>query len=248
MATNTIQDSATTVQVIAGGTYVSGTPVRIGSLFGVPQAAAVSGEEVALQIRGEVKLVKVASVLAFAVGDKVYWDGTTCTGVVTDQYIGVATRAATAASTELYVELAGQVIPASKKTVTARLQGLTAAGAATTTRTAIPIWKNNTGKTVTISHAQFRQCGAIEFASDANDTYAISLAKTGGVSIVASVTYDDSPVLPVFTAVQSMVIITAASANVLTAGQELFATWSCSINDVTKIMPDVEILIDYDVA
>lgn len=109
MATNVTQDSATAIQIIAGGTYTAGTPVRIGSFFGVPQSSVVSGDPVTMQIRGVCKLVKVASVAAFAVGDKVYWDGTTCTAVSSDYFIGVCTATATSGATVLYVDLNGAI-------------------------------------------------------------------------------------------------------------------------------------------
>lgn len=73
----------------------SGSGALIGSIFGVAQTSAASGEEVAFLVTGVFDLPKAAS-QAWAVGAKVYWDNaarvttTTATG---NTLIGVAVKA-----------------------------------------------------------------------------------------------------------------------------------------------------------
>lgn len=76
--------------IVAPSALTSGTPIRIGSLFGVPEASVDSGAMGALAVTGVHALPKsaVASV-NFAVGDKVYWSGSLATATATDYLIGI---------------------------------------------------------------------------------------------------------------------------------------------------------------
>ena len=132
-------------------------------------------------------------------------------------------------------------------TVTVTLQGLYAAGAAVTTRTDIPVWRNMTGRSVRIESIRLRQCGEAEFASDANDTYVISIDKTGAVSIVASVLFDAALVLPLFTVQAALTVITAGAANVLATADDLLVSFEIDINDAAKIAPFCELQINYTI-
>ena len=251
MATNQVSEGEV-IQVTSAGNYTSGLPVELGELFGVPVATTTSGAQAALTVRGEFALVKEGGAgVAFALGDPVYWDGGNGRAVATANAgfsrIGVATDIAADAATSVNVLLDGFARPEEYITSSATLQGLGAAGAATTTRSNVPLWKNKTGRSVKLIGAQFRQNGPIELATDANDTYALSIGKTGAVSVVASVTYDDSPVLPAMTVATAMTIITTASADVFAANDELFATWACALNDAGKQMPNVEVQFTFQV-
>jgi predicted RecA/RadA family phage recombinase len=251
MATNQVSEGEV-IQVTSAANYTSGLPVEIGELFGVPVATTTSGAQAALTVRGEFAIVKQGGAgVAFAQGDPVYWDGGNGRAVATPNgafsRIGVATDTAANAATTVNVLIDGFARPEEYITSSATLQGLGAAGSATTTRANVPIWKNKTGRSVKLVAAQFRQNGPIELVSDTNDTYAISLGKTGAVSVVASVTYDDAPLLPAMTVATAMTIITAASANVFAADDELYATWSCALNDAAKQMPDVELQLTFQV-
>jgi predicted RecA/RadA family phage recombinase len=240
------------VQVIAGGNTTSGLPIEAGELFGVPASSVSSGAPVALAIEGVFDLVKQGGAgVTFAIGDPVYWDNGNgrATSAANSGFsrIGVCTATAADAATTVRVLLNGEARPEEYITVCAVIPGLYAAGAATTSRSNVALWKNKTGRSVKLIAASFRQVGAIEFASDANDTYAISLGRTGAVSVVAAVTYDDSPALPALTANTAMTVITAASANVFAADEELFATGTCAINDAAKMMPFIEIQATFQV-
>lgn len=74
----------------------SGGGALVGSLFGVAQADAANGADVALVTEGVFDLAKV-SAQAWTVGAKIYWDDTAknCTTTATDNtLIGVAVAAA----------------------------------------------------------------------------------------------------------------------------------------------------------
>lgn len=58
------------------GGVVSGAPVVIGSIFGVPIASADEGELFALDRNGVHELAKTTG-QSWAVGDKLYWNNTT---------------------------------------------------------------------------------------------------------------------------------------------------------------------------
>ena len=251
MATNQVSEGEV-IQVTSAGNYTSGLPVELGELFGVPVATTTSGAQAALTVRGEFTLAKQGSAsVVFALGDPVYWDGGNGRAVATANggfsRIGVATDIAADAATSVNVLLDGFARPEEYITSSATLQGLGAAGAATTTRTNVPIWTNKTGRSVKLIGLSYRQAGPIQLTTDANDTYVLSFGKTGAVSVVAAVTYDDSPVLPAMTVLTDATIITAASADVFTTGQQLFSTWECALNDAAKQMPDVEVQFCFQV-
>lgn len=89
----------------------SGDGALVGSLFGVAQAAAETGANVALQLTGVVQLTKVGS-QAWTVGAKVYWDDSNkrCTTAASgNTLIGVAAAAVggTASETTGTVRLNG---------------------------------------------------------------------------------------------------------------------------------------------
>lgn len=80
--------------VVATATVVSGDGVLIGSLFGVATGGAAIGENVTLVRHGVFSLPKL-SAQAWTVGQKIYWDGSECTTVVsTNKLIGVAVEVA----------------------------------------------------------------------------------------------------------------------------------------------------------
>lgn len=108
MATNYIQEGAT-LTVTAPAAVSSGGGVLIGTLFGVALTDAGSGASVEIGTEGVYTLGKT-SVLAIAVGDRVFWDNVN--GVVnktaTAQVcIGVAVSAAANPSATVSVKLGG---------------------------------------------------------------------------------------------------------------------------------------------
>ena len=234
------------IQVVAGGNATSGTPIEAGELFGVPVSSVSSGDVLALDTQGVFDLVKQASAgITFAIGDPVYWDNgnSRCTSAANSGFsrIGVCTATAADASATVRVRISGEARPEGYIAAGFTLQGLGAAGAATTTRSNVPLWTNKTGRSVKLIGLAYRQAGPIQLTTDANDKYTLSFGKTGAVSVVAAVVYDDAPVLPAFTVQTAATIITAASADVFAADQQLFATWECELNDAAKQMPDVEV-------
>jgi predicted RecA/RadA family phage recombinase len=234
------------IQVIAGGNTTSGLPIEAGELFGVPASSVSSGAPVALAVEGVFDLVKQGGAgITFAIGDPVYWDGGNgrATSAANSGFsrIGVCTATAADAATTVRVLLNGQARPEGYIAAGFTLQGLGAAGAATTTRSNVPLWTNKTGRSLKLIGLAYRQAGPIQLTTDANDKYTLSFGKTGAVSVVAAVVYDDAPVLPAFTVQTAATIITAASADVFAADQQLFATWECELNDAAKQMPDVEV-------
>jgi len=105
MATNQRYEGEV-IPVIATGTWTSGQPVLAGSLFGVAVKAAASGDAVGLAIEGVWALPKQGGAgVTFAQGAKVYFDGTYCTAVVSDTFIGIAQAAAINADTTVNVLL-----------------------------------------------------------------------------------------------------------------------------------------------
>jgi predicted RecA/RadA family phage recombinase len=251
MATNQVSEGEV-IQVTSAANFTTGVPVEIGELFGVPVATTSSGAQAALTVKGEFSVTKQGGAgVAFAQGDPVYWDSGNNRAVATPNAgfsrIGVATDIAADAATSVNVLLDGSARPEEYITSSATLQGLGAAGAATTTRTNVPIWTNKTGRSVKLIGLAYRQAGPIQLATDTNDKYTLSFGKTGAVSVVASVVYDDSPVLPAMTVLTDATIITAASADVFTTGQQLFSTWECELNDAAKQMPNVEVQFCFQV-
>lgn len=108
MATN-VKFENLKAQIVAGGSYTSGTPVKIGTaLFAIPEHDASSGEVCAVHLAGVATLPNSGAV--FAVGAKVYWSGSACTDVATDSLIGVCTKAAGGTDATVEVLFNGQVV------------------------------------------------------------------------------------------------------------------------------------------
>lgn len=90
----------------AGG-VVSGQAILLGSLFGVAAFSAAAGAPVELVTSGVFDLPKAATI-AFAVGDKAYWDASAKAVTSTasgNAWIGVATVAAVASAATVRVRL-----------------------------------------------------------------------------------------------------------------------------------------------
>jgi predicted RecA/RadA family phage recombinase len=82
------------ITVIAAVKTASGDFTAIGNLYGVATADAEIGEPVTLVRKGAFELPKT-SAQAWAVGAKIYFDGTVCTSVAsTNLLIGVAVAVA----------------------------------------------------------------------------------------------------------------------------------------------------------
>lgn len=97
-----------TVTAPSGGT-TSGTPIVLGSLFGVPAATVDEGDLVALSLEGTFRLPKKGTTV-FAAGAKVSWDSANgyCDEPGTGLYpVGAAIEAAGAGATEITVRLTG---------------------------------------------------------------------------------------------------------------------------------------------
>lgn len=96
-----------TLTLPAPADVLSGAGVVVGSIFGVANGDALSGEPVDLDVVGVFTLPKV-SALAIAIGDMVYWDDTnklvtkTASG---NTAIGVATSVAANPSASVDVRL-----------------------------------------------------------------------------------------------------------------------------------------------
>ncbi|WP_444452568.1 DUF2190 family protein [Rhodobacter capsulatus] len=78
-------DYGDTAKVAAPYAVASGGGALVGTLFGVAQAAAASGADVVLSLRGTFDLAKTAS-QAWTVGAAIYWDDTNkvCTTTASD--------------------------------------------------------------------------------------------------------------------------------------------------------------------
>lgn len=101
MATNYIQPGDV-LPLVAPYDVAAGAGMKIGSLFAVAQAAALSGAAVQGATTGVWQLKKTAS-QAWTVGEKVYWDDTNkeCTDTAsTHILIGVAVEAVGAGAGE----------------------------------------------------------------------------------------------------------------------------------------------------
>lgn len=96
-----------TLTLPAPADVLAGDGVIVGSIFGIANGDALSGDPVDLDVVGVFDLPKV-SALAIAIGDKVYWDSTaklvtkTASG---NTLIGVATTAAANPSASVSVRL-----------------------------------------------------------------------------------------------------------------------------------------------
>lgn len=101
---NNFAQKGDVVTVVAGGARTSGTPVKEGKLFGVPQADAESGKKYALLVQGVVKLSKDGN--AYSLGDYAYWDGSTITNdSANDDKVGIVTKAALAGDSKIEILL-----------------------------------------------------------------------------------------------------------------------------------------------
>lgn len=112
MATNKIQEGRTLTIAAPTGGAVSGTPVQVVDLIGIPVASADAGDSVAIALGEVYNLPKSGSSgPVFAVGDAVHWTGSACTTLRTFPRIGTATAAAGASATSVDV-LIGTAAPA----------------------------------------------------------------------------------------------------------------------------------------
>lgn len=166
MATN-VKYAGLTIQVIAGGTYTSGTPVKIGTaLFGVPIAGASSGAVASLMVTGVADLPKSGGTgVTFALGDKVYWSGSACTATATDSLIGTASAAALNADTTVEVLLNGSVI--------AQVDADAIAAAAGGSATAIGFLKVLGASTIGVHRVKFDGTAAPGVTNDVDEGYAV---------------------------------------------------------------------------
>ncbi len=166
MATN-IKYQGLTVQVTAGGSYTSGTPIKIGTaLFGIPLASASSGAEVALMLTGVADIPKTGGGgITFALGDKVYWSGSVATATATDSLIGVCTAAAADAATTVEVSLNGSII--------AQADADAIAAAAGGSATAIGFLKVLGASTIGVHRVKFDGTAAPGVTNDLDEGYAV---------------------------------------------------------------------------
>lgn len=105
---NFIQEGAN-ISVTAPAAIVSGASVLIGSLFGIAQGAAASGDVVTLKRQGVFEVLKV-SAQAWAIGDKIYFitgSGLCTTTASGNKLIGVAVAVAADPTAEGRVVLDG---------------------------------------------------------------------------------------------------------------------------------------------
>ena len=85
-----------TITITAAGNITSGQLVVSGFLVGVANADAATGEQVELDINGVFELPKVSGD-SFAVGNRLYWNGSALTnaaGTGSRAMVGIATEAA----------------------------------------------------------------------------------------------------------------------------------------------------------
>lgn len=107
---NFIQSGAN-LTVLAAAAIASGDGVLTGSIFGVAQCAAASGEELVVARFGVFELPKLEA-QAWTAGAKIYWDdaNTRCTTVASgNTLIGAAVEAAVNPSTAGKVLLDGVI-------------------------------------------------------------------------------------------------------------------------------------------
>lgn len=111
MATNLAQsDNNGVIQIVAGATHTAGTPIKTGTaLFGVPQASVSSGAQSALAVGGCHDLPKTAAVESFAVGARVYWNGTVVNSTASGDFIGICSKAALIGDATVEVRINGEV-------------------------------------------------------------------------------------------------------------------------------------------
>ena len=95
------------IDIVAPAGVSSGEAILVGDLFGVCMADAASGESVVLVTEGVFELPKETGV-AFAQGEKVYWDAGTkkIDGDSGNPHVGYAVAAELSAATSVKVKLA----------------------------------------------------------------------------------------------------------------------------------------------
>lgn len=93
----------------------SGEGVMIGALFGVCATSAATGANVEVCVEGVFSLPKPNSVVAFSVGERIFWDDSTklCKKTASGFFpIGIATVAAGATDATVTVRLDGNSVVA----------------------------------------------------------------------------------------------------------------------------------------
>lgn len=93
---NFLQDGRVLTVTAPSGGIISGAGLKVGDLFGVAQATAAEGKDVAIVTTGVFSMSKV-SAQAWTAGAKVYWDDTNKLATTTasgNTLIGRATAAA----------------------------------------------------------------------------------------------------------------------------------------------------------
>lgn len=98
-----------TLDLIAPATVTSGSPVVVGSIFGIAATDAASGDTVTVDIEGCFEIAKVVTD-AIVPGDKLYWDSgaakvTKVAGSGSKLLVGVAIAAAGNGVTTVRVRL-----------------------------------------------------------------------------------------------------------------------------------------------
>ena len=98
-----------TLDLIAPATVTSGSPVVVGSIFGVAATDAASGDTLAVDVEGVFELTKVTTDVV-AAGDRLYWDSgasklTKTAGTGSKPLVGVAVAAAGNGVTTVRVRL-----------------------------------------------------------------------------------------------------------------------------------------------
>jgi predicted RecA/RadA family phage recombinase len=115
MAKNYIQEGEVLTMAAPTGGILSGAGSMYGALFGVAQFTAAQGAPVEVSVEGVWLLPKPNSVVAFTVGERIFWDDTAklCKKTATGFFaIGVATAAADASDSQVAVRLDGTSVTA----------------------------------------------------------------------------------------------------------------------------------------
>lgn len=187
MATNKIQEGdALTIAAPTGG-VVSGTPVRVLDLVGVPVTTQSVGVAVALDMEGGYNLPKSGSTgPVFAVGSPVFWTGALCTTDSGYPRIGTAIAAAgtSATSVDVLISSAATARPFGRMTAagTQLNTQLTALAAHADTLT-IPVGTLRDGDVVKLA--------ALVKVDDNNSTNTLATTlRFGGNAVAAQAAHD----------------------------------------------------------
>lgn len=97
-------DNGDLVTVTAPSALITGTPVQVGSVFGVAHSNAAAGSQVSLRVRGRYEFPKLASAVLRA-GDVACWNGSAV--VQSGSPIGYVSEDALAGTTKITVLLTG---------------------------------------------------------------------------------------------------------------------------------------------